>query len=242
MQYSKYLKSKLNDVIVEVAMNSDFTRSRKLDFTIVFNSILTMGGNSLNYEMLELYNYCQSTPTASAFVQARAKILPSAFSHVFNEFSNRLRKPKKYRGYNLLAVDGSRLNIFRNSMDLESHVERSVGKGFNALVLSAMYDLNNHIYTDAVIQPINKLGERGALIDMLPNVRQKSIIICDRGYESYNTFAHFDNLDMNFIVRIKDVSSNGILSNRNLTSTAEFDIPLTVNVTNYQRKAYEIFT
>ncbi len=74
---------------------------------------------------------------------------------------------------------------------------------------------------------------------MLPNVRQKSIIICDRGYESYNTFAHFDNLDMNFIVRIKDVSSNGILSNRNLTSTAEFDIPLTVNVSNYQKKNYK---
>ena len=94
-------------------------------------------------------------------------------------------------------------------------------------------------YTDAVIQPINKLDERGALIDMLPNVIDKSIIVCDRGYESYNTFAHFDNLDMNYIVRIKDVTSNGILSNRKLSSTDEFDKLISVNISNYQKKSYK---
>ncbi len=91
MEYSKLLKSKLNDIIVDVSMNpdfirnpdSDFTRSRKLDFITTFNSILSMGGNSLDHEMLELFNFSDYTPTKSAFVQARDKILPFAFSHVF---------------------------------------------------------------------------------------------------------------------------------------------------------------
>lgn len=201
MEYSKLLKSKLNDIIIDVSMNpdfirnpdSDFTRSRKLDFITTFNSILSMGGNSLDHEMLELFNFSDSTPTKSAFVQARDKILPFAFSHVFYEFSDYLRKPKKYRGFNLLAVDGTRLNIFRNSNDLESYVYNKTHKGHNSHVLTAMYDLMNNGYTDAIVQPTNHHDERGALIDMLPNVADKSIIVIDRGYESYNVLAHIDN-------------------------------------------------
>jgi hypothetical protein len=197
-----------------------------------------MGGTSLDREMLDLFNFSESTPTKSAFVQSRNKILPEAFSHVFSEFSNSLRKPKKFRGYNLLAVDGSRLNIFHNAVDSETHVERKNGKGHNVLVLSAMYDLNNHIYTDAIIQPIRIMNERSALIDMLPNIPDKSIVILDRGYESYNVFAHIENIKSNYVTRVKDIHSNGILSGFKLPDT-EFDMTFTVDITNYQRKVYK---
>jgi hypothetical protein len=246
MQYSKLLKSRLNDDIVDVAMTSDFirnpkcdfTRKRKLDFITTFNSILSMGGTSLDREMLDLFNFSEFTPTKSALVQSRDKILPEAFSQVFSEFSNSLRKPKKYRGYNLLAVDGTRLNIFHNTTDSESYIERSNGKGHNVLVLSAMYDLNNHIYTDAIVQPIRLMNERSALIDMLSNVPDKSIVILDRGYESYNVFAHLENIKTNYVTRVKDIHSNGVLSGFNLPDK-EFDMIFTVNITNSQKKVYK---
>ena len=246
MQYSKLLKSRLNDYIVDVAMTSDFirnpksdfTRKRKLDFTTTFNSILSMGGTSLDREMLDLFNFSETVPTKSAFVQLRNKILPEAFSHVFSEFSNSLRKPKKYRGYNLLAVDGTRLNLFRNPNDSETFVGQSNTKGHNALVLSTMYDLNNQIYTNAIIQPTNHQDERGAFIAMLPSIPDKSVVILDRGYESYNVFAHVDNVNSNYVMRVKDIHSNGILSGFNLPDK-EFDMFITVNITNYQRKAYK---
>lgn len=242
MKYSELLKSKLNDIIVEVSMNpdfirnpdSDFTRFRKLDFITTFNTILSMEGNSLDHEMLELFNFGALTPTSSAFVQARDKILPSAFSHVFNTFSSALKKPKKYNGFQLLAVDGTRLNTFRNPNDLESYVYNKKHKGHNNLVLSTMYDLLNNIYTDAIIQPNNHLDERGALIDMLPNIPNKSIIVMDRGYESYNIIAHFENINSNYVMRVKDISSNGILSGFELPDEA-FDRTITVNVSNYQK-------
>jgi len=245
MEYSKLLKSRLNDIVVDVSMNpdfirnpdSDFTRSRKLDFITTFNSILSMGGNSLDHEMLELFNFSDSTPTKSAFVQARDKILPYAFSHVFYEFSSSLRKPKKYRGYNLLAVDGTSLGIFRNPFDLETFVSNKTHNGHNELILSAMFDLLNNTYTDAVIQPIKKKDERGALIDMLPNVDDKSIIVVDRGYESYNVFAHFENMNSNYVMRVKDINSNGILSGFNFSGD-EFDKIITVNISNFQKKQY----
>ena len=106
------------------------------------------------------------------------------------------------------------------------------------LILTAMYDLNNQIYTDAIIQPANTQNERGALIDMLPNVPNKSIIILDRGYESYNVFAHIENIKSNYVMRVKDIHSNGILSGFNLPDK-EFDRVITVNVSNYQKKAYK---
>jgi len=246
MQYSKLLKSRLNDIIVDVAMTSDFirnpksdfTRTRKLDFITTFNSILSMGGASLDREMLDLFNFSESAPTKSAFVQSRNKILPEAFSHVFSEFSNSLRKPKKYRGYNLLAVDGTWINLFRNPHDSETFVGQSNTKGRNMLILTAMYDLNNQLYTDAIIQPANTQNERGALIDMLPNVSDKSIIILDRGYESYNVFAHIENIKSNYVMRVKDIHSNGILSGFNFPDK-EFERVITVNISNFQRKAYK---
>ena len=142
MKYHKYLKSKLNNIIVDVSMSSDFvrntktdfTRSRKLGFLPTFNSILTMGGGSLGSEMLELFEYSDSVPCKSAFVQARHKILPKAFSHVFYEFTKELPIHKTHKGYHLLSVDGSSLNISRNPSDKETFIYQGDNKrGYNEM-------------------------------------------------------------------------------------------------------------
>jgi len=105
MIYHKHLKSKLNDIIVDVSMSSEFirnpktnfSRKRKLGFIPTFNSVLTMGGNSLGAELLELFEYSEFVPCKSAFVQAKHKILPEAFSHVFYEFSRGLPRHKTHK-------------------------------------------------------------------------------------------------------------------------------------------------
>ena len=48
----------------------------------------------------------------------------------------------------------------------------------------------------------------------------------DRGYEKYNLFALCIERNQKFLIRIKDVNSNGILSTMNLEDT-EFDIDIT---------------
>jgi hypothetical protein len=243
MKYHKYLEAKLNDIIVDVSMSSDFvrntktdfTRTRKLGFLPTFNSVLTMGGGSLGSELLELFEYSDSMPCKSAFVQARHKILPEAFSHVFYEFTKELPKHKKYKGYHLLSVDGSSLNIFRNSKDEDTFIDKKDSKGYNEMEISAMYDLLNNVYTDAVLQGVNHKDERGALINMIPNVSENSIVIADRGYESYNVFAHFEEANQKYVVRVKDIESNGILSGFTLPK-GEFDMTVTVNISKFQKK------
>jgi len=245
MLYSNYQKSKLNDIIVDVSMNSeffrnpnsDFTRKRKLGFITTFKTILAMGGKTLDKELYDLFEFCKSIPSKSALVQRRDKILPEAFVHAFYEYSRQLRRFNKWHGYNLLAVDGSRINIARNPHDHDSYAARKKGKGFNALVLSTVYDLLNTQYTDAIIQGFNSQDERDALINMIPNLFDNSIIIADRGYESYNVFAHFLESNQKFVIRVKDIDSNGILSGFDLPDK-EFDETITVNITKSQKKCY----
>jgi len=243
MKYHKYLKSKLDNIIVDVSMSSefvrnpktDFTRTRKLGFLPTFNSVLTMGGGSLGSEMLELFEYSDSMPCKSAFVQARHKVLPEAFSHVFYEFTNALPRYKTHKGYHLLSVDGSSLNICRNPEDLETYINQGDNKkGYNEMEISAMYDLLNNVYTDVVLQGVNHKDERGALISMIPNISNPSIVIADRGYESYNVLAHLEEANLRYVVRVKDITSNGILSGFTLPK-GEFDKTLTVNISNFQK-------
>lgn len=246
MKYSKLLKSRLNDIIVDVSRNSDFirnpnsdfTRTRKLGFITTFNSILSMGGSSLDREIVELFNYSEKAPTKSAFVQAREKILPSAFSHVFYDFSSSLRRYRKFKNHNVLAVDGSSLITHKNRTDSDAFIVRNKDTKYNEYVVSALYDILNQVYTDAVVQPVRHKDERGALVNMLPNISKKSIVVADRGYESYNVIAHLEHSNSKYVLRVKDIDSNGILSGFHLADE-EFDHVITVNVSNFQKKAFK---
>lgn len=120
----------------------DFTRDRKLPFETVVNLLISMGGNSIYKELLESQGYDVNTATTSAFIQQRDKILPCAFEFLLHEFTQAYTETKKYRGYRLLATDGSDLHIATNPNDPDTFYQNSAGeKGYNLLHLNAMYDL-----------------------------------------------------------------------------------------------------
>ena len=91
-------------------------------------------------------------------------------------------------------------------------------KGYNSLHLNALYDIPNKLYIDAQIQPIRELNERQALIEMVTQSKLKDpvIIVADRGYESYNTFAHIEEKGWNYVIRVKDIKSKSIVSSLSL--------------------------
>lgn len=83
--------------------------------------------------------------------------------------------------------------------------------GFNVLHLNALFDLCNKVYTDAYIQPIKQQNERFALNTMVDRatIDDKVIVIADRGYESYNNFAHIQEEGWNYVIRVKDKEKKG---------------------------------
>ena len=142
--------------------------------------LLSMGGSSLNKELLEYFNYDIKVATSSAFVQQRDKLLPEALGFLLHQFTHSLKNHITYEGYRLFAVDGSNLNIPHNSSDLKTYIKTSPNaKGYNLLHLNAMYDLCNKLYLDVSIQPLRQLNESKALRNMVDRstVGGKVIII-----------------------------------------------------------------
>ena len=59
-------------------------------------------------------------------------------------------------------------------------------------------------------------------------------IIADRGYESYNVFAHIQEKGWKFLIRVKDRSSNGIANGLELPAHDEFDVPIRLALSRKQ--------
>ncbi|WP_238475846.1 hypothetical protein [Clostridium manihotivorum] len=81
-EYADFIKNKLDTVLKEMHEYSwlfvndpdkDFTRNRKLNFKEMLNILLSIGGSSLNLELLKYFSYDTESATCSAFVQRRKR-------------------------------------------------------------------------------------------------------------------------------------------------------------------------
>lgn len=201
----------------------DFVRHRTLDFITMIKCILSFGCNSLATEILNFFDFRQF-PSVSAFVQQRGKIVSGAFHHLLLQFNAVMdTSPKLFHGYRLLAVDGSDLTLPYNPKEPENIRTKD---HCNFLHLNTIYDVCSRLYLDASFFAGSKGGEVAAAVDMVEGLLGKYpvILLADRGYESYNLFAHIEEKLFDYVVRIKDSVSTGILSGITLPEEDEFDI------------------
>ncbi len=111
-----------------------------------------------------------------------------------------------------------------------------MARGFNQLHLNALYDVLNRCYADIEIDTAAKSNEPNAAEEMLEKNAEKYgkfIYIADRGYEKYQLLAFLTENQIKYIIRVKDISSNGILSTMNLKDE-EFDLDLGKEITRLQ--------
>ena len=241
------IKATLTDMVANMSKASmlyvknpekDFTRTRKLPFDTMMMTLISMGGNTLSKELMDCQGYAPDVATSSAFVQQRDKILPLAFEFLLQHFTSSCAKVKYYNGYRLFAVDGSSLNISHDPNDVDTYYQNTPKiKGFNQMHLNALYDLCSKIYVDAIVRPEKKKGECKALVDMVDrsSIKDKVIIVGDRGFEAYNNLAHIERKGWHYVIRVKDSSaSNSILSGVALPKDDEFDAPVSFVLTRKQ--------
>ena len=249
MSYSTTIKNELVSLINKMDQyhwlftrdaQKDFSRIKKWSFGETMRFIISMEGKSLKDELLEHFNFSVDTPTNSSFNQRRAQILPEAFEFLFREFTAIASEEKLFRGYRLLACDGSDLCITHNPQDETTYLQSTPdSKGFNLMHLNALYDLQSRTYVDAIIQPACQKNENKAMCDMIDRYpkHSKTLFIADRGYENYNIFAHAQENRMFYLIRAKDVTSNGIVASlkKQLPSNQEsFDISISTTLTKKQ--------
>ena len=229
------IKEKLNLAISQLCRtswmfvkdpNRDFTRERKLPLREVISVLLCMEGGSLTGELLRYFGCSQHTASSSAFIQQRQKINEFAFPSLFDLFVKSTDNPQLYKGYRLFAADGSDVQTPTNSEEKDSFFPgSSVQKSYNLLHLDALYDLLGHTYIDAEVSGKRNFDENGVLCKMVDRSSVENVlIIADRGYESYNLFAHIQEKGWKYLIRIKDIHSSGIAAGLDLPDRDEFDI------------------
>lgn len=186
---------------------------------------------------MDYFKFDPAAASTSAFVQQRAKLKPEAMEYLFQCFVQESSVKKTFHGFRLLAVDGSDLQIFADPNDEKSYYPGTNGQHpYSLLHLNALYDLENQIYTDALIQKSHNKNEQKALTEMVDrSAILQAILLADRGYESYNNMAHLQEKSWKYLIRIKD-NSNGILSGSDLPKTDEFDLPVELSLTRRQTK------
>lgn len=229
--YAKQLKELIFSIISEMSETPDhfivpgsnaFTRKGKWDFSTIMNFILKCGNNSLGYEIGDFFGYKKDFPTVPSFVQQRKKLSYTAFEHLFKEFNKKTNSnPKLYKGYRLLAIDGSDTPIPFNPDEANCRIDKQSSE----MHLNSLFDLLGKIHVDMMIERDLKKDEPARACDMIDRISDEHpcIFIADRNYESYNLFAHVEERLFDYVIRIKDINRHGILSGMRLPKTDEFD-------------------
>ena len=245
MQFSEEVKTTLWNLIDDMSFNAseftvnpnkDFTRKKKWDFATLMKFIISMESQSLKNELHKYFGYNTECPSIASFNQRRAQIRVEAFQSLFESFTAEYsNNTSLFKGYRLIACDGSDINIAHNPDDKETYFTNGKVCGFNQLHLNAMYDLTNKIYTDVVIQPARIENEHKVFCDMVDRYSgsPKTVFIVDRGYESYNNLAHVQEKGTFYLFRCKDLNSSGILSGlkHKLPTTEQFDCNISIILT-----------
>ena len=228
----RYKRNILND-------DSYFTRKgKKTSFKDTMKTVISFGSDSLTLEMNRYFNDKDTLPiTQSGFIQSRAKIKTEAFIQVMNLINKAYPCKKKYKGYRLLAVDGSDLSIAKDKKD-------DVSKKFNGenvmpsymLHINCEYDILNDRYVDCVIQKHKEMDENAAFVAMLDRYKgDKAIFIADRNYATYNNMAHLKEHGHKYLIRSKDINTKtSILKNYFKGKEGEFDEDVSIILTRKQ--------
>lgn len=173
MIFAEHVKNKLSSLIHEMATapwlfsknpEVDFSRNRKLDFVSTIQFLLSMESGSLKKELLDYFQFSVDTPSASAFCQQRNKLLLEAFQFLFYEFNSCFSFEKKYKDYQLLACDGSDLNIARNPNDAGTYFQsQPTDRGFNQIHLNALHICRYFLRNDISPPDVETLIQKNLL-------------------------------------------------------------------------------
>ncbi len=216
---------------------TDFTRRKKLPAEKLITFLVSEGSSSTKNELLDFFGMDAEKPTDSAFNQQRAKLRPEALRAVFNGFNASVDSLQEAPRYRYLAADGSTATFFSKPefSPPEYFVQPgNSAKGVYSIHINAFYDLERHVYTDAILQPVHEKDEFRAFCDIvdrhpvLPG--SKNVYIGDRGYCSYNNMAHAIERQQCFLFRTKDIHSKGLVGGFDFPHEESFDIVVSVTL------------
>jgi hypothetical protein len=192
-----------------------FTRKRNITFKSLIYFLLSHGNNSIENNISSFKTLFQTIKFPQVSKQALSKsrqgISADAFCELFrmtvDKYYSNNNRLKKFKGYSVLAIDGS-------TIQLPTTDENCRVFGFNpnqtnkteSLATSSMiYDVLNDYIVDSKITEYQH-PERQLALEHLSRLielpfNDKTILLFDRGYPSFDMFELINNLGYRFIIR-----------------------------------------
>lgn len=250
-----YLTNAINNVSSNIAQfvvnpEKDLTRCKKLPANKLLSFLITEGSSSTVNELLDFFDFSNNHASASALNQQRDKLKSEGVYQVMQDFNQQYFSQLQYSSqsqYRYLAADGSSATFFSNpNFSDESYLvnQGHSQKGFYNVHINAFQDLQKHIYTDVLIQPVHQKDEYKAFCTMVDRhpvlYGTHNVYIGDRGYCSYNNMAHVIESGQYFLFRTKDINSKGLVSNFDYSGSNCFDIKVNVTLVRSHSKKIEI--
>jgi hypothetical protein len=177
----------------------DFTRERKMPFKKLVYFLLSMIKES-SQNALERYFWKMGDiihMSQQAFSEARQKIKWEALQELFQVTALSMYRGgevKRWEGLRILVIDGSKINLPNDPQLREYFGTIGAGNSCACAQGSVLYDIENDVIVDAVIEPIGSdertLAEKH--IEKLIGMADfgKELILFDRGYPSIGLLEH----------------------------------------------------
>lgn len=242
-----FFKNTLLNIIRSEMVNPDhftvqtaFTRKRKIDLEELIHIPFQLPEESLSASFPWLMSKSDSSLSASALSQARSKIHSNFYKNIFTRFNELTSSGelKTFKGYRLLAVDGSEIRVRPKQGKDITYGASKKGRKHHFIHLNAEFDVLNSVFTDAVLQPGSQKNEDAALLELASHSSlDKAIFTTDRGYEALMSFYRLQKVQIPFVIRIKDEkSSSSILKYYKTPESEEYDILFHVTLTSKNNK------
>lgn len=156
------IRAALNAAIIAAAQSiggKSFSRKSALIAEKVIRLLISAEGGCL----AKILHDAGIKVTASALSQRRAQIPPEVFRSVFANFNTNCTDSDLFRGYRLLAADGTACNLPRNPASPSFVQNDGIPKGVNQLHVTPLYNILSRTFADLVIQPEPKKDEMSHL-------------------------------------------------------------------------------
>jgi len=191
---------------------TDFTRKRKLPFNILIVFLINIIRGSYQDELDKFFKSLYRLDVAKRIVskvsltKARMKLKFQAFvelnQHMIGYFEKHFN-PQTWRGFRLLAIDGSTTRLPQIEAIGEHFGQWRVRQGLPSAMarISQLFDVLNKITIDAIICPKSN-GERELVAQHSLQLMPNDLVLLDRGYPAWWLFNLILSMDADFCARI----------------------------------------
>lgn len=198
--------------------SEDFSRRGKIGFK---NAVLLMGSQMRGSLDFDLYKTLDSNDlesiSKSAYSQCRYKIKPELYKdwnvilldNVYGKAGTELgiSNLKKYKGYYIDAIDGSKLTLpntelMKEEFGIQLGGSKTTRSETAMCLLMCSYDVLNHYYIKSSVSHL-QVGENTVVKSWIQDLRSDAITLFDRGFPSFFLFSLLNKYKKPYVMRVK---------------------------------------